>query len=78
MLPDSPKELRRVIHLVEHLTVLVCTLEREPIWGSLRHAWMRELCPQAEVLHVTDDNPQIHGQPFRSPTAIPVKFAAAG
>ena len=27
---------------------------------------------------VTDDNPQIHGQPFRSPTAIPVKFAAAG
>ena len=27
---------------------------------------------------VTDDNPHIYGQPFRSPTALPVKFAAAG
>ena len=27
---------------------------------------------------VTDDNPYIHGQPFRSPTAIPVTFDAAG
>jgi cytochrome P450 len=26
---------------------------------------------------VTDDNPHIHGQPFRSPTAIPVTFDAA-
>ena len=25
---------------------------------------------------VTDDNPHIHGQPFRSPTAIPVTFDA--
>jgi len=27
---------------------------------------------------VTDDNPDIYGQPFRSPTAMPVTFAAAG
>jgi cytochrome P450 len=27
---------------------------------------------------VTGDNPHIHGQPFRSPTALPVTFAAAG
>ena len=27
---------------------------------------------------VTDDNPYIYGQPFRSPTALPVTFAAAG
>jgi cytochrome P450 len=27
---------------------------------------------------VTDDNPHIYGQPFRSPTALPVKFTAAG
>jgi cytochrome P450 len=27
---------------------------------------------------VTDDNPHIFGQPFRSPTAIPVMFDAAG
>lgn len=42
---------------VEQLTVLVCTLQREPINGSLRYAWMRELCPQACVLHITDENP---------------------
>ena len=27
---------------------------------------------------ITDDNPHIWGQPFRSPTAIPVTFDAAG
>jgi hypothetical protein len=27
---------------------------------------------------VTDDDPRIWGQPFRSPTAIPVMFDAAG
>ncbi len=27
---------------------------------------------------VTDDNPHIYGQPFRSPTAMPVTFTAAG
>jgi len=26
---------------------------------------------------VTDDDPHIYGQPFRSPTALPVKFSAA-
>jgi cytochrome P450 len=25
---------------------------------------------------LTDDDPHIHGQPFRSPTALPVTFAA--
>lgn len=40
------------------LTVLVCTLEREPIPGQLRYEWMRELFPQARVIHVIDDVPQ--------------------
>jgi cytochrome P450 len=31
-----------------------------------------------DVELVTDDNPYIHGQPFRSPTALPVTFGAAG
>ncbi|MDT5015924.1 MAG: hypothetical protein QOD39_2084 [Mycobacterium sp.] len=31
-----------------------------------------------DISLVTDDNPHIHGQPFRSPTAIPVTFVAAG
>ena len=43
---------------VERLTVLVCTLESEPIPGRLRWEWMREMFPQAEVIHFTDENPQ--------------------
>ena len=31
-----------------------------------------------DIEFVTDDNPHIYGQPFRSPTALPVKFVAAG
>jgi hypothetical protein len=30
----------------------------------------------ANVNLVTDDDPHIHGQPFRSPTAMPVTFDA--
>lgn len=43
---------------VERLTVLVCTLDREPIPGELRYAWMRKLFPEAHVVHITDDVPQ--------------------
>ena len=40
------------------LTVVVGSLEREPIAGALRMQWMRELCPGARVVHLTDENPQ--------------------
>ncbi|OQA08088.1 MAG: Trifunctional NAD biosynthesis/regulator protein NadR [bacterium ADurb.Bin374] len=43
---------------VEKLTVLVCTLEREPIPGRKRFEWMREMFPDVEVLHNPDENPQ--------------------
>jgi HTH-type transcriptional regulator, transcriptional repressor of NAD biosynthesis genes len=43
---------------VARLTVLVCSLEREPIPGPLRFTWMRELFPDCDVRHVTDENPQ--------------------
>lgn len=43
---------------VDDLTVLVCTLEREPIDGALRFAWMKEICGGARAVHVTDDVPQ--------------------
>ena len=43
---------------VERLTVLVCTLDREPIPGRLRYEWMRELFPDCDIRHVTDDVPQ--------------------
>ena len=42
---------------VEELTILVCTIQKEPIKGILRYQWMRELYPQANVKHVTDEVP---------------------
>lgn len=43
---------------VDDLTVVVGTLKREPIPGELRYQWMSELCPGANVVHLTDENPQ--------------------
>jgi HTH-type transcriptional regulator, transcriptional repressor of NAD biosynthesis genes len=43
---------------VDHLTLLVGSLSNEPIPGHLRYHWVKELYPQAEVRHVTDENPQ--------------------
>ena len=40
------------------LTVLVCSIQREPIPGELRYQWMRELCPDCRVVHITDELPQ--------------------
>jgi NadR type nicotinamide-nucleotide adenylyltransferase len=40
------------------LSVLVCSLERDPIPGRLRFEWMRDLFPDVQVVHVTDDLPQ--------------------
>ena len=42
----------------ERLTVLVCSVEREPIPGALRYAWMRELFPDVRIIHVTEELPQ--------------------
>lgn len=53
------------IHLIEtaakqvdELTVMVCSIEKEPISGALRYAWMKALFPKLRVIHVTDENPQ--------------------
>ncbi|MFZ2957237.1 MAG: AAA family ATPase [Candidatus Ozemobacteraceae bacterium] len=43
---------------VNKLTVLVCTLAAEPIPGDLRFRWMREMFPDVDVRHNTDENPQ--------------------
>jgi len=43
---------------VEELTVLVCSIEREPIPGRLRYLWMKRLFPDCQVVHVTDEVPQ--------------------
>jgi HTH-type transcriptional regulator, transcriptional repressor of NAD biosynthesis genes len=42
----------------ERLTVLVCSIAREPIPGELRYAWMRELFPGIRILHVAEELPQ--------------------
>lgn len=42
----------------ERLTVLVCSIAREPIPGALRHAWMRELFPDARIVHFDEELPQ--------------------
>ena len=42
---------------VDELTILVCSLRREPIPGALRFDWIRELVPGARVVHLTDENP---------------------
>ncbi len=42
---------------VDHLTVLVCSLESEPIAGHLRYEWVRELYPDVNVVHCMDENP---------------------
>jgi NadR type nicotinamide-nucleotide adenylyltransferase len=40
------------------LTIVVGTLPREPIPGTLRADWMRELFPSDNVIHLSDDLPE--------------------
>jgi NadR type nicotinamide-nucleotide adenylyltransferase len=46
----------------DRLTVLVCSIAREPIPGRLRFGWMRELFPDCDVRHVSDELPQEPGE----------------
>lgn len=43
---------------VEQLTVIVGSLAAEPIAGHLRFEWVKELYPEVNVQHCTDENPQ--------------------
>jgi NadR type nicotinamide-nucleotide adenylyltransferase len=43
---------------VDRLTVLVCTIEQEPIPGHLRYRWMCEAFPGVDLVHHTDELPQ--------------------
>lgn len=42
----------------EHLTIIVCSLPDEPIPGEIRYAWVKELFPDATVIHHNDILPQ--------------------
>jgi NadR type nicotinamide-nucleotide adenylyltransferase len=43
---------------VDVLTVLVCSLQSEPIEGSIRHQWVRASHPDCRVIHVREEVPQ--------------------
>jgi cytidyltransferase-like protein len=43
---------------VDRLTVLVCTIQQEPIPGPLRYQWMCEAFPGVDLVHHTDELPQ--------------------
>lgn len=45
-------------HFVDELTIVVGTLEREPIPGRLRFEWMRQLFPGVNVVHLAEELPQ--------------------
>lgn len=45
-------------HFVRDLTILVCSTPSDPIPGTHRYHWMRNLFPDCRVVHVTDDVPQ--------------------
>jgi HTH-type transcriptional regulator, transcriptional repressor of NAD biosynthesis genes len=53
--------IETALRQVERLTVLVCSLEREPIPGPQRVAWLREMFPGVDVRHNADENPQEPG-----------------
>ena len=54
---------------VDELTVLVCSIAREPIPGELRFHWVAESHPDCRVLHVAEEVPQA---PEESPDFWPI------
>ncbi|MDZ4664776.1 MAG: AAA family ATPase, partial [Bacteroidota bacterium] len=46
------------------LTILVCTIEKEPIPRHIRFKWMCELFPSAKVVHVIDEVPSYPHEHF--------------
>lgn len=45
-------------HYVDELAIVVEHVRDEPISSALRFAWMRELFPNCDVIHLLDENPQ--------------------
>lgn len=45
-------------NFTNRLTVLACSLPDDPIPGTLRFEWLRELFPDARVIHIDRDLPQ--------------------
>lgn len=45
-------------HAVNRLTILVCSLPTEPIPGEIRYKWVKEMFPNANVIHHNSIIPQ--------------------
>ena len=43
---------------VDRLSVLVCTMQSDSIAGTLRYEWMKEMFPNINVVHMTEENPE--------------------
>lgn len=52
---------RAATQLCDELTILVCSLDGDPIPGSVRFDWMKQLFPEARVLHYGEDIAQEPG-----------------
>ena len=50
--------IRAAREQVDELTVLVCSIAREPIDGVLRHRWVTTAHPDCRVVHVAEELPQ--------------------
>ncbi len=50
--------IRTAAEQVDELTVMICSIQKEPISGALRYFWLKEIFPKLRVIHVTDENPQ--------------------
>lgn len=44
---------------VDRLSIVVCSLPAEPIPGKLRYDWMHRMFPDCNVIHLTDELPQL-------------------
>ena len=54
---------------VDELTVLVCSIAREPMSGVQRYEWVREAHPDCRVIHVAEEVPR---SPEESPDFWPI------
>jgi NadR type nicotinamide-nucleotide adenylyltransferase len=43
--------------MCDELYIFVCTLAHEPIPGTKRYEWVRELAPESTVIHITEEIP---------------------
>lgn len=60
-------------HFCDRLTILVCSIAREPVPGDLRFQWMREMFPTCDVVHIQEELPQ---EPCEHPQFWPLWTAA--